>query len=66
MNVTINNTVKAGYINIVLNDYFDGLNGDSEHLSPITSNEDIMKIDTVNRVTVTSFADLRTKILALL
>ena len=34
-NITINNTDKAGYLHLCLNDYYDGNNGDSEHYTPI-------------------------------
>jgi len=35
-NITINNTDKAGYIRLELNDYFNGVNGDWEHYIPIS------------------------------
>lgn len=34
-NVTINNTDKADWLHIILNDYYNGANGDSEHYTPI-------------------------------
>lgn len=34
-NITINNTDKAGWIRIELNDYYNGTNGDAEHYTPV-------------------------------
>lgn len=33
-NITINNTDKAGFLHIKLNDYYNGTNGDSEFYIP--------------------------------
>jgi hypothetical protein len=33
-NITINNTDKAGWLRIQLNDYYNGTNGDAEHYIP--------------------------------
>jgi hypothetical protein len=36
-NITINNTDKAGWLRLQINDYYDGLNGDAEHYVPASS-----------------------------
>jgi hypothetical protein len=99
-NITINNTDKAGYLHISLNDYFNGTNGDVEFYSPISTGiggiivgkmdgndyialhlehenisfyltnagtfPNILIVDSINGIAPSSFADLKTKLLALL
>jgi len=51
-NITINNTDKSGWLHLMLNAYYDGVNGDFEHYSPLAHILEIYigKIDGVDYV----------------